>query len=110
MMFVFADESRLAMKKDKDNSKRKEKQQPGKGKDKRDPKGEEQDKSKIETKDDEAENQGFSFWLRSNEGFEMMRLFVIANSLVVFVTIGWPSMREALNVIYEVFAGLFNSL
>lgn len=99
----------LRMKKDKDN-KRKEK--PGKGSasntKKQDPKGEE-DKSKIKPKDDEAENQGFSFWLRSTEGFEMMRLFVIANSLVVFVTIGWPSMKEALNVINEVLAGLFNS-
>lgn len=113
MMFYFhrCESTRLAMmKKDKEN-KRKDKQQqqhPGiKGKNKQDPKGEE-DKSKIKPQDDEAENQGFSFWLRSSEGFQMMRLFVIANSLVVFVTIGWPSMKEAINVIHQVLAGLFN--
>ena len=55
--------------------------------------------------DDDADNQGFSTWLRSNEGTDMMRLFVIANSLFIFVTMGWPSMQSAFQIIKEFFFG-----
>lgn len=51
------------------------------------------------------ENQGFGSWLRSNTGVEMMRLFVIANSILIFVTMAWPNMRESLYIIKDYFVG-----
>ncbi|XP_076288043.1 exit protein of rhodopsin and TRP A [Lasioglossum baleicum] len=51
----------------------------------------------------EIDNQGFSDWLRSSDGFDMMRLFVIANSILVFVTMGWPKVQEAIAMLGEYF-------
>ncbi|EFN88992.1 hypothetical protein EAI_11785 [Harpegnathos saltator] len=51
------------------------------------------------------ENQGFGSWLRSGTGIEMMRLFVIANSILVFVTMAWPNMKESFNIIKEYLVG-----
>lgn len=51
------------------------------------------------------ENQGFGNWLRSSTGVEMMRLFVIANSILIFVTMAWPTMRESLYIIKDYFVG-----
>lgn len=71
-----------------------------------------QEKQDLETKekksevdDDESHNQGFSDWLRSVDGVEMMRLFVIANSLLVFVTIAWPNMQQTFTIIKEYIMG-----
>lgn len=51
------------------------------------------------------ENQGFGNWLRSSTGVEMMRLFVIANSILVFVTMAWPNMRESFYIIKDYLVG-----
>ncbi|XP_077274563.1 exit protein of rhodopsin and TRP A [Temnothorax americanus] len=51
------------------------------------------------------ENQGFGNWLRSSTGAEMMRLFVIANSILVFVTMAWPNMKESFYIIKDYFMG-----
>ncbi|XP_078032647.1 exit protein of rhodopsin and TRP A [Augochlora pura] len=59
-------------------------------------------KEEISLKD-EINNQGFSDWLRSSDGLEMMRLFVIANSVLVFVTMGWPKVQEMINLFKEYF-------
>ncbi|XP_015108882.1 uncharacterized protein LOC107035800 [Diachasma alloeum] len=73
-----------------------------------------QDKQELETKekkkvedinDDDGHNQGFSDWLRSVDGIEMMRLFVIANSLLVFITIAWPNMQQTYTIIKEYIMG-----
>ncbi|XP_011309132.1 uncharacterized protein Xport-A isoform X2 [Fopius arisanus] len=72
-----------------------------------------QDKQELETKekkvddvnDDDEHNQGFSDWLRSVDGIEMMRLFVIANSLLVFITIAWPNMQQTYTIIKEYIMG-----
>lgn len=61
------------------------------------------EKSDSDLSDDE--NQGFGNWLRSTTGVEMMRLFVIANSILVFVTMGWPSMKESFYIIKDYFVG-----
>ncbi|KOX75053.1 hypothetical protein WN51_12738 [Melipona quadrifasciata] len=62
-----------------------------------------------EEKDDarlnDVENQGFSEWLRSSDGLEMMRLFVIANSILVFVTIGFPKIQEAFGALKDYYLG-----
>lgn len=49
------------------------------------------------------DNQGFGNWLRSGTGIEMMRLFVIANSILVFVTMAWPNMKESFYIIKSYF-------
>ncbi|XP_014468519.1 PREDICTED: uncharacterized protein LOC106741247 [Dinoponera quadriceps] len=51
------------------------------------------------------ENQGFASWLRSSTGVEMMRLFVIANSILVFVTMAWPNMKESFYIIRDYLMG-----
>lgn len=61
--------------------------------------------SKEEVANNAGQNQGFSDWLRSTDGIDMMRLFVIANSLVLFVTMGWPTMQEAYTIVREYFLG-----
>ncbi|XP_076656100.1 exit protein of rhodopsin and TRP A [Halictus rubicundus] len=53
---------------------------------------------------DEIDNQGFGDWLRSSDGIEMMRLFVIANSILVFVTIGWPKLQETIALLGDYFS------
>lgn len=55
--------------------------------------------------EDADQNEGFGEWLRSSNGVELMRLFVIANSLVVFVTMAWPNMQEALYIIKDFIMG-----
>ncbi|XP_011351501.1 uncharacterized protein LOC105287578 isoform X1 [Ooceraea biroi] len=51
------------------------------------------------------ENQDFGNWLRSSTGVEMMRLFVIANSILVFVTMAWPNMRESFYILKDYLVG-----
>lgn len=51
--------------------------------------------------EDDNENQGFSDWLRSSSGIEMMKLFVISNSIMIVVTMAWPAIQEVTNIIYE---------
>lgn len=77
-----------------------------------DDKGNNDDKDKDKDKqdvarlnDDETVNQGFGEWLRSNDGVEMMRLFVIANSLLIFVTMAWPNMKDTFFFIRDYFLG-----
>lgn len=36
---------------------------------------------------------------------EMMRMFVLANSLVLFVTVAWPSMKQSYQVVMEMLYG-----
>lgn len=38
-------------------------------------------------------------------GIEMMKLFVIANTSLVFLTIAWPNMKDALHIFYEYIFG-----
>lgn len=45
---------------------------------------------------DSEDEGGFSKWWREGEGTELMKLFVIGNSLVVFLVMSWPNIREAL--------------
>lgn len=47
------------------------------------------------------ENQGFGNWLRSSTGVEIMRLFVIVNSILLFATMAWPNIRESLYILKD---------
>lgn len=70
-------------------------------------KGEQKEDEKTATAEvsaaDTADNEGFSTWLRSNEGIDMMRLFVVANSILIFVTMAWPNMQRAFEIVKEYF-------
>ncbi|XP_052900089.1 uncharacterized protein LOC128306582 [Anopheles moucheti] len=48
---------------------------------------------------DDDTNAGFGKYLRSQEGIEMMKLFVIANTIVVFVTMAWPQMQQSYRIL-----------
>uniref|UniRef100_A0ABD2VV52 Uncharacterized protein n=1 Tax=Trichogramma kaykai TaxID=54128 RepID=A0ABD2VV52_9HYME len=62
-------------------------------------------KKPVAPLDDDSDNQGFTTWLRSNDGAEMMRLFVLANSVLVAVTMAWPMMQQTFQVIRELIFG-----
>ncbi|KAH0948615.1 hypothetical protein HN011_008124 [Eciton burchellii] len=51
------------------------------------------------------ENQGFGNWLRSSTAVEMMQLLVIANSILIFVIMGWSNMRESFYVLKHYLVG-----
>ncbi|XP_053663849.1 uncharacterized protein LOC128713007 [Anopheles marshallii] len=48
---------------------------------------------------DDDTNAGFGKYLRSQEGIEMMKLFVIANTIVVFITMAWPQMQQSYRIL-----------
>ncbi|KAK0171458.1 hypothetical protein PV327_011272 [Microctonus hyperodae] len=64
-------------------------------------KRESKEKKPVIEPDENDENQGFSNWLRSSDGVEMMRLFVIANSLLVFITMAWPNMQQVYTIVKD---------
>lgn len=51
--------------------------------------------------DSEDENEGFGNWLRSTDGVAYMRLFVLANSLLVLMTMSWSHVRQMVDIIRE---------
>ncbi|XP_058127117.1 uncharacterized protein LOC131290664 [Anopheles ziemanni] len=53
----------------------------------------------LQDPDAEDTNAGFGKYLRSEEGIEMMKLFVIANTVVVFMTIAWPQMQQSYQIL-----------
>lgn len=53
--------------------------------------------------DSDNERGTFSAWLRTGEGVELMKMFVITNSLIVFLTMTWPHIKEMLGVLYSFF-------
>lgn len=55
--------------------------------------------------DDDELNEGFGTWIRSDNGVEMMKLFVIANSLLAVITMAWPSIQETYFILRELIMG-----
>lgn len=49
---------------------------------------------------DDGGNQ-FGSYLRSEDGMNSMKMFVIVNSIVMILTMGWPAMKQAYEIIYE---------
>ncbi|XP_059610378.1 uncharacterized protein LOC132257480 [Phlebotomus argentipes] len=54
---------------------------------------------------DDDPNSGFASYLKSSQGLDMMRLFVVANSLVVFITMAWPSIKDTFEIIRDFIYG-----
>lgn len=63
------------------------------------------DDSKQDYLEFEDEEKGFGAWLRSGDGVEWMRLFVIGNSIAVFLTMTWPHMQSTAKIIKEMIYG-----
>ncbi|CAK1600721.1 unnamed protein product [Parnassius mnemosyne] len=51
----------------------------------------------------EEEDQGFGGWLRSLDGLENMKFFVIANSIVLLTTLMYPHIQLIVDTVYEYF-------
>lgn len=64
-------------------------------------------KVKTIIEDDEDMNSGFSNYLRSGDGMEMMKLFIIGNTMIVLVTFAWPHIQETVAILKELFSGDF---
>ncbi|CRK95282.1 CLUMA_CG008660, isoform A, partial [Clunio marinus] len=69
----------------------------------------EEDTTEIANVDleDEEVNSGFGSYLRSSTGQETLKLFVIVNSLVMFLTIAWPQMKTSFEFIKEIIIEYF---
>lgn len=52
---------------------------------------------------DEDQNSGFAEYLRSSQGSEMLKLFVVANSIVMFLTVAWPQMKKSYELLMSYF-------
>ncbi|XP_063384675.1 uncharacterized protein LOC134670785 [Cydia fagiglandana] len=67
----------------------------------------ETDKSEVPVKTDslDDEDQGFGGWLRSEDGMDTMKLFVLANSIVMVTTIAYPHIQTIFSVISEIIYG-----
>lgn len=51
----------------------------------------------------EDQNSGFAEYLRSSQGSEMLKLFVVANSIVMFLTVAWPQMKKSYEMLMSYF-------
>lgn len=54
---------------------------------------------------DEDINSGFGQYMRSPQAIEMMKLFVVANTLVMFFTMAWPQMKHSYEIIRSMIYG-----
>lgn len=63
----------------------------------------EQDTKKPAGHPDSEEEESFSNWIRSEEGIENLKLFVLGNSLIVLIVISWPQIKEALDAAYYMY-------
>lgn len=61
-----------------------------------------EDKEFVDLDDEDI---GFGAWLKSGDGIEWMRLFVIGNSLIVFLTMTWPQIQKTSSIIKELIYG-----
>ncbi|KAJ3665051.1 hypothetical protein Zmor_000566 [Zophobas morio] len=72
-------------------------------------------KNKLEQKStteppDSEEEESFSKWLRSSEGLENLKLFVIGNSVLIFLLVSWPQIKETLETAYYMYIEYQNNV
>lgn len=63
------------------------------------------DNVKENKNEHEDEEEGFGNWLRSENGASQMKMFVVANFMVVFMTIAWPHIVQAFEIIASFLKG-----
>ncbi|XP_044741299.1 uncharacterized protein LOC123302457 [Chrysoperla carnea] len=62
----------------------------------------------LPTKNDillDSDDEGFGGWLRSSQGHALLRLFIIGNSIVIFLSVAWPQMQQAFEIIESFIKG-----
>lgn len=52
---------------------------------------------------DPDDERTFSNWLKSEQGTENLKLFVLGNALVLLFTVSFPKLCDALDIIYKLF-------
>lgn len=57
--------------------------------------------------EDSEDEGGFSKWLKSDEGVELIKFFVLGNAIVIFLTITWPSVQEVFDSVSRLLGGWF---
>ncbi|XP_053612394.1 uncharacterized protein Xport-A [Plodia interpunctella] len=57
----------------------------------------------VDSIDDE--DHGFGGWLRSADGMETMKLFVIANSIVIVTTLAYPHVQTIFEILADMIYG-----
>lgn len=67
------------------------------------PEKKENNKEEPNAVDQDDDDAGFGGWLRSADGATYMRLFVLSNSLMVFLTFGWPQIKKSFEIIHSFF-------
>ncbi|XP_047994890.1 uncharacterized protein LOC125233072 [Leguminivora glycinivorella] len=67
----------------------------------------ETENSEVPVKTDslDDEDQGFGGWLKSEDGMDTMKLFVLANSIVMVTTIAYPHIQTIFSIISEIIYG-----
>lgn len=56
-----------------------------------------------EIEENQQQDRTFSDWLRSEEGIENLKLFVLGNTILVFTVISWPHIKETLDAVYYLY-------
>ncbi|ALC47329.1 Xport, partial [Drosophila busckii] len=66
-------------------------------------KAESKDITKLEVKEEQEKdlNSGFGDYLRTPEAWEMMKLFVFANTIVIILTMAWPNIKIQYTMLSE---------
>lgn len=59
-----------------------------------------QEKSEEEK---QVEERTFSDWLCSEEGIETVKLFVFGNTILIFLVVSWPYIKETLDSVYYLY-------
>lgn len=61
--------------------------------------------STVNEQSDSEDEGGFSKWLRSNEGVELLKFFVLGNALIAFLVMTWPNIHQAFDSAYYIIKG-----
>lgn len=65
----------------------------------------------VKKNDEEDEmNSGFSSYLKSVSGMNTLRMFVIVNSLVMFLTVAWPQIKLCAEIVRDIFFETFEGV
>jgi len=53
--------------------------------------------------EDDDNSTGFGNWIKSSDGTTYMSLFVLSNSFMLLLTMGWPQIKRSIEFIHEYF-------
>lgn len=59
------------------------------------------------TENDSDTEESFSQWLKSNDGIDCMKLFVIGNSVLILFVLSWTHIQEFFDNAYYLYKDFF---